>query len=85
MSKNKMLKVKAVLKNGGGKKFLRLGQGNISEDETGESEQGSTGSDWDNIPSAIGEVWDATNDEGKPMSDAEMQELKGEIQRGQFL
>jgi predicted metal-dependent peptidase len=56
-------------------------QGNISEDETGESEQGSTGSDWDNIPSAIGEVWDATNEEGKPMNDAEMQELKGEIQR----
>ena len=48
-------------------------QGNISE--TG------TGTDWDELPSAIGEVWDATNDEGKPLNDAEMQELKGEIQR----
>jgi len=64
-----------------GEEISETSQGNISEDETGESEQGSTGSDWDNIPSAIGEVWDATNDEGKPMSDAEMQELKGEIQR----
>ena len=38
-------------------------------------------SDLDNLPSAIGEVWDATNEEGKPMNEAEMQELKGEIQR----
>ena len=48
-------------------------QGNISE--TG------TGTDWDELPSAIGEVWDATSEDGTPLNDAEMQELKGEIQR----
>jgi predicted metal-dependent peptidase len=54
-----------------GDELSETGTGNISEPKT----------DWDSIPSAIGEVWDATNDEGKPLTDAEMQEVKGEIQR----
>ena len=55
------------------------GKGKYStEDENGQSRSFA---DLDNLPSAIGEVWDATNEEGKPMNEAEMQELKGEIQR----
>ena len=55
-------------------------------DQDGESNGEATGSDtgettFDSIPSAIGEVWDATTEDGEPMNDAEMQELKGEIQR----
>ena len=65
------------------------GQGNISDDQTGEDGESNgegTGDDtgqslFDSIPSAIGEVWDATTEDGEPMNEAEMQELKGEIQR----
>ena len=71
-----------------GEELSETGTGNISDTGTGESESdgstgenAKTGTDWDSIPSAIGEVWDATNDEGKPLTDAEVQEVKGEIQR----
>ena len=71
-----------------GEELSETGTGNISDTGTGESESDEstgegveTGTDWDSIPSAIGEVWDATNDEGKPLTDAEVQEVKGEIQR----
>ena len=65
------------------------GQGNISDDQTGEDGESNgegTSDDtseslFDSIPSAIGEVWDATTEDGEPMNEAEMQELKGEIQR----
>ena len=58
------------------------GQGNISEDPADDSDSSETGEiDLDSIPTAIGEVWDATNEEGKPLNEAELQELKGEIQR----
>lgn len=60
-------------------------EGNISDEETdedGEAEGGESESiDLDAIPSTIGEVLDATDDEGKPLSDAEIQEISTEIQR----
>jgi len=37
--------------------------------------------DLDTIPMPLGEVWDAQTDEGKPLSDSELEELKTEIQR----
>ena len=37
--------------------------------------------DLDSIPLPTGEVWDAQDEEGKPLSDSEITELKGEIQR----
>lgn len=76
--------------SGDGEETSETGQGNnISDDqadEDGESNGEGTGSDtgeslFDSIPSAIGEVWDATTEDGEPMNEAEMQELKGEIQR----
>lgn len=37
--------------------------------------------DLDSIPSPVGEVWDCTSEDGKKLSEAEITELKGEIQR----
>jgi len=37
--------------------------------------------DLDSLPQAVGEVWDAQDEEGNPLSDSEITELKGEIQR----
>jgi len=67
-----------------------------SETEGGQDEQSNTGKyfapsdvktgeqvgeiDLDSIPMPTGEVWDA-QDEGKPLSDSAITELKGEIQR----
>ena len=67
-----------------------------SETEGGDDEQSNTGKyfapsdvktgeqvgeiDLDSIPMPTGEVWDA-QDEGKPLSDSAITELKGEIQR----
>ena len=70
------------------------GSGN-SETEGDEEEKSNTGFsapsvetgeqvgeiDLDSIPMPIGEVWDAQDEEGKPLSDSEITELKGEIQR----
>ncbi len=35
----------------------------------------------DNIPMPVGEVWDCQDENGNPLSDSEITELKGEIQR----
>ena len=50
------------------------GQGNIPKSLHGKI-------DLDSIPDSIGEVWDATEENGEPLSEAKMQELSGEIQR----
>ena len=38
----------------------------ISDTSQGNISEAGTGTDWDELPSAIGEVWDATSEDGTP-------------------
>ena len=63
----------------------QTGQGNISDEDGKKTSANAEGKeekiDLDSIPDAIGKVLDAQDEEGKPLNEAEMQELQGEVQR----
>ena len=54
-----------------------------SDDESGSGGGGSGGGGggYSSLPSTVGEVWDAVNDDGSPMSEQQMSELSTEIKR----
>ena len=50
--------------------------------QEGEAEGNGTGKySYDDIPNPIGEVWDAQDEDGKPLNEAELTELTTQIQR----
>jgi len=77
----------AVNQLGGDQSQSGDGDSQSSDDESGEGQESETGDKesetgkYSSLPSTVGEVWDAVNNDGSPMSEQQMSELSTEIKR----
>lgn len=57
---------------------------NGNSDDSDSNSQSSSGDKYSDIPKLIGEVWDAVNEEGKPLNESEKEEMSNAIRSQVF-
>jgi predicted metal-dependent peptidase len=57
---------------------------NGNSDDSDSNSQSSSGDKYSNIPKLVGEVWDAVNEEGKPLNESEKEEMSNAIRSQVF-